>query len=64
MQHVENVKVCTAQVYDSGSDMEDHTAAILPHIFNSNADATRTLQETVDTRSDNKVGSYSPFYKR
>ncbi|KAL8606257.1 hypothetical protein ACOMHN_039793 [Nucella lapillus] len=42
------------QVYDSGSDMEKETAQRRPDIFNSNVKKGDLLQETMDTRSDNK----------
>ncbi|XP_070192207.1 mesenchyme-specific cell surface glycoprotein-like isoform X2 [Littorina saxatilis] len=42
------------RVYDSGSELEQKVATFRPDIFNSNTVDTRYLNETVDTRSDNK----------
>ena len=48
------------RVYDSGSEIEDTLARLRPDIFNADIENNHVIDQTVDHRSDNKVGVTMP----
>ena len=48
------------RVYDSGSKIEDTLARLRPDLFNADIKNNHVIDQTVDHRSDNKVGVTMP----
>ena len=48
------------RVYDSGSEIENTLARLRPDLFNADIENNHVIDQTVDHRSDNKVGVTMP----